>query len=142
LKFSPDSKYLAVSCHDMKIYIYDASTLARKAICKASRAAVTHIDWSLDSQSLHSNDLGYEVLYYSALTGQQNLGGATAFKDEPWATWTLPLGWPSQGIWPPRADGSDVNAVDRSYTFNPDGYQLIASGDDFGKVKIFRYPSH
>jgi microtubule-associated protein-like 6 len=31
--------------------------------------------------------------------------------------------------------------VDRSYSFHPDGYQLIASGDDDGKVKLFRYPS-
>lgn len=95
----------------------------------------------MDSQNIHTNDLSYEVLYYSAINGQQNLGGATAFKDEFWATYTVPLGWPSQGIWPPRADGSDVNAVDRSNTFHPDGYQLIASGDDFSKVKIFRYPS-
>ncbi len=80
-------------------------------------------------------------MYYSAVYGQQNLGGASAFKDEMWATYTVPLGWPSQGIWPPRADGSDVNTVDRSHTFHPDGYQLIASGDDFSKVKIFRYPS-
>jgi WD40 repeat protein len=141
LKFSPNNQYLAISCHDAKIYIYDANTLNKKAVCKASTSAVTHIDWSLDSQNLHSNDLSYEVLYYTANTGQQNLGGATVFKDEMWATYTVPLGWPSQGIWPPRADGSDVNSVDRSNNFHPDGYQLIATGDDFSKVKIFRYPS-
>ena len=45
------------------------------------------------------------------------------------------MGWPVQGIWPSGADGTDVNAVDRS----PDG-NLIASGDDFNTVKIFKYP--
>ncbi|CAM9949274.1 unnamed protein product, partial [Phaeothamnion confervicola] len=52
-----------------------------------------------------------------------------------WATWTLPLGWPSQGIFPPGSDGTDVNAVCRS----PDG-SVLATGDDFGTVKLFRYP--
>jgi WD40 repeat protein len=40
-----------------------------------------------------------------------------------------------QGVWPPEADGTDVNSVDRS----PDG-RLLASGDDFKVIKIFRYP--
>lgn len=70
LKFSPNGQLLAIACHDAKIYIYDANTLTRKAICKASSSAVTHIDWSIDSSSLHSNDLSYEVLYYNASNGQ------------------------------------------------------------------------
>ena len=40
-----------------------------------------------------------------------------------------------QGIWPPGADGSDINAVDRS----PLG-SVLATADDFGMVKLFRYP--
>jgi hypothetical protein len=38
-----------------------------------------------------------------------------------------------QGIWPPFADGTDVNAVDRSKDM-----RLLASADDFGRVKLFR----
>lgn len=52
-----------------------------------------------------------------------------------WASWTCVLGWPVQGIWPPCADGTDINAVDRS----PDG-SVLATGDDFGRVRLFRYP--
>ena len=33
------------------------------------------------------------------------------------------------------ADGSDINSVDRSHSET-----LIATADDFGKVKLFRYP--
>lgn len=40
-----------------------------------------------------------------------------------------------QGIWPPCADGTDVNAVERS----PSG-KVLATVDDFGKVKVFKYP--
>lgn len=41
-------------------------------------------------------------------------GGATALRDEEWATWTIVIGWPVQGIYPPYTDGTDVNAVDRT----------------------------
>lgn len=58
-----------------------------------------------------------------------------------WATWTLPLGWPVQGIWQACEDGSDINAVDRSHKPHPDGYHLLASGNDSSMVKVFRYPS-
>lgn len=39
------------------------------------------------------------------------------------------------GIWPESADGTDVNFCDRSH----DG-QLMATADDFGKVKLFSWP--
>jgi len=140
VRYSPDSNLLAVAAHDAKIHIYSTVDYTEKAICKASTSAVTHIDWSLDSQSIHTNDLSYELLYYNAITGAQDKGGASGFRDEHWASWTLPLGWPVQGIWPTNADGSDINSVDRTVAHHIDGYQLVASGDDKGKVKIFRYP--
>lgn len=40
-----------------------------------------------------------------------------------------------EGIWPDGADGTDVNSVSRSK-----GKQLLATGDDFGNVNLFRYP--
>ena len=39
------------------------------------------------------------------------------------------------GIWPDGADGTDVNSVDRSRK-----KQLLATGDDFGTVSLYRYP--
>ena len=39
------------------------------------------------------------------------------------------------GIFPPCADGSDINAVARS----PDG-TLSATTDDFGQVNLFKCP--
>lgn len=39
-------------------------------------------------------------------------------------------------MWPEYADGTDINAVCRNAEAS-----LLASGDDFGKVKIFLYPA-
>ena len=58
-----------MSTHDFKIYVYALPKLERKAVCNASTAGVTHIDWSMDSTRLHSNDLSYEVLYFNAEAG-------------------------------------------------------------------------
>ena len=56
-------------------------------------------------------------------------------RDAQWATWTCTLGWPVQGIWPAEADGTDVNAVDRS-----SDQSTLVTADDFGRVNLFRYP--
>ncbi|MGL4948326.1 MAG: hypothetical protein ACRC42_02985, partial [Mycoplasma sp.] len=46
------------------------------------------------------------------------------------------LGWPVQGIWPECASGDDINAcaIDKTK-------RVMVTSDDFGKVKLFRYPS-
>lgn len=46
------------------------------------------------------------------------------------------LGWPVQGIFPPCSDGTDINSVDRT----KDG-TILATGDDFGMIKLFRFPN-
>lgn len=66
----------------------------------------------------------------------QQITSASQMRDKHWATWTCVLGWPVQGIWPPEADGTDINAVDRSHT-QP---FLLATADDFGRVRVFNYP--
>ena len=60
---------------------------------------------------------------------------AKALKDVVWDTWTCTLGWPVQGIWPECADGTDINSVCASKS-----RAFIATGDDFSKLKVFRYP--
>ena len=39
------------------------------------------------------------------------------------------------GIWPEGADGTDINYCSRSRD-----NQMLCSGDDFGKVHLFKYP--
>ncbi|CAM9841758.1 unnamed protein product, partial [Phaeothamnion confervicola] len=64
---------------------------------------------------------------------------ASKLRDVQWTTWTCPLGWPVQGIWSAGADGTDINAVDRSHTFEK--VPVLATADDFGRVKLFPYPA-
>ena len=58
-------------------------------------------------------------------------------RDQLWATQTCIYGWPVRGLWPEGADGTDINACARC---NTEPGELIATCDDFGKVKLFRYP--
>ena len=52
-----------------------------------------------------------------------------------WATWTSVLGAEVNGIWPKYTQVNDINATDASF-----GDQVIVTGDDFGLVKLFRFP--
>lgn len=141
LKFSPDNNSLAVGSHDNAIYLYSVPNFKKLFRMNKHSSYITHLDWSENSLNLHSNCGAYELLFWDCAAGKQMPGGATALRDEKWATWTCVLGFPVQGIWPLNADGTDINYVDRSKNKHPGGYYLLASGDDFGKVRILKYPS-
>lgn len=143
LKFSPTGEYLAVGSHECFIDIYGVEKDFKRLffLPKKHSAAITHIDWSESGDSLHSVCNAYELLYWDINSKSQDTHGASNFRDEKWHTWTTTLGWPVQGIWEPGMDGSDINAVDRSPIEHSDGYHVLASGDDRGKVKLWRFPS-
>ena len=62
-------------------------------------------------------------------------GAATLTDPAIWETATCKLGWDVQGVYPPGADGTDVNHVDANANRT-----LVAVGDDFGTVCVYRYP--
>lgn len=132
VRFSPDGTKLAVGSHDNKTYLYKTADWKKKPrVCKKNSSFLCNIDWTAKSDGIQVTDGAHELLFYDD-KGKQNLGGVVHDK---LATFTCELGWPVQGIWPPEADGTDVNRCARS----PDS-TLLATGDDFGQLKIFNYP--
>lgn len=138
VKFSPNGSYLAIASHDNRIIVYNFPAMTVKSILKGHSSYVRHIDWSVDSHTLHSNSGDYELLFWDVESGKQVPSGATAYRNEKWATWTCIIGWPVQEIWPPASKGTDINACARSNVTH-DSYPLLATADDFSTVKIFRY---
>ena len=53
-----------------------------------------------------------------------------------WYTYTGVLGTEILGIWPKYSQVNDVNATDVNFDS-----KVIVTGDDFGLVKLFHYPS-
>ena len=117
------------------IFTYDAKNNFKPLRkLRGHHSTIADFDFSQDSR-LMSNCTSYEILFFDLASGKQMTGGASALKDEPWSSWTCTLGWSVQGIFPPCADGTDVNSCDRA----PEN-TVMATGDDFGMVKVFKYP--
>lgn len=60
----------------------------------------------------------------------------SSMRDVQWASQSCSLSFQTVGIWPDNADGTDINAVCRS-----SDQSLMATGDDWGKVKLYSYPA-
>jgi hypothetical protein len=62
--------------------------------------------------------------------------------DTKWQTSTCDLGFSVMGIWAPGQDGTDINTVHVRPSKLDTGRcgGIVATGDDFGKLKFFNYP--
>ena len=147
IRYSPNGRWLACASRDNYIHIFDTlNNYRRQGTCKGHSSYVTHIDWSLDSKYLQSNDGAYEILYWFDFDGTEprtdgkrdkcrQYTYAMDMRDTNWDTWTTVLGWPVQGIWSPYSDGTDVNSLFRS---NSEKYTVC--GDDSFQVNLFTWP--
>ncbi|TMW57573.1 hypothetical protein Poli38472_003498 [Pythium oligandrum] len=142
LRFDPENTFLAIGAHDQTIYLYDAHTYKPKGVCRGHSGTVAHLDFSKGGTVLQSTSNAGELLFWQIVktperetNAFQQIKAATSVRDTVWASWSLPYGWPVQGIWPSGSDGSDVNAVARS-----GDHAVVCTGDDFGQVKLFSYP--
>ena len=59
-----------------------------------------------------------------------------SLRDVTWATQTCILGFNTVGVWPETIDGTDLNTCARSHN-----QKFLATGDDFGKIKLYSYPT-
>lgn len=138
MKVSPDGKWLAVGSHDNLIRIYDTAEWKMASFGKAHSSAIETMDWSADCKWMRSTCLAYELLFWNigedgAMT--QDPAGASNTTAVEWASKTVKFGWHVDGIFPRGTDGTHINRV----VGNPEG-TLIATGDDWCNVRLFRDP--
>jgi hypothetical protein len=83
-----------------------------------------------------TNSGAKEQLFYEAPRGTRITSiKTTDIEKMDWFTWTGVLGLVCEGIWPPATDITDVNS-----THLTKDKQVLATGDDFGLVKLFDFP--
>ncbi|KAI3380118.1 hypothetical protein SNEBB_001204 [Seison nebaliae] len=135
LKYSPNNHYLAVGSNDNSIDIYETKTFKLLGRCSNHKSYITHLDWSKDSQYIQSNSGDGEHLYFE-VPSCQSLTFDELSNNNEWHTWTTILGSECLGIWNRYKDITHINAADGSYE-----QHFIATGDDNGYVKLFRFPT-
>jgi WD40 repeat protein len=133
--YSPDSKNLAVGSHDNMIYIVDTKSYKKVTKLTGHSSFITSLDWSVDGSYIRSNCGAYELLFFNITNKKRDPSGASNTIETIWADQTCKLGWNVQGIFPSGCDGSHINSV----AMSKDG-KLIASGDDYGLVCLYRNP--
>jgi microtubule-associated protein-like 6 len=128
-------KHLAVASHENFVDIYNLETKKRVGICKGSSSYITHVEWDVEGKLLMTNSGAKELLYYEGPRGNRiNIRSEDA-ANILWATFTSVLGPSCEGIWQPCMDITDINTT----CLSKSGL-VLATGDDFGLVKLFEYP--
>lgn len=71
ITFAPNKTVFALGSHDNSIYIYEINNnnFVRKRILRKHSSFITHLDFSMDSQYLHSTCGAYELLFWDVGTG-------------------------------------------------------------------------
>ncbi|KTG42430.1 hypothetical protein cypCar_00032632, partial [Cyprinus carpio] len=135
LKYSPDGAHLAVGSNDNSVDIYGVVQRYKKVgECVGSSSFITHMDWSTDSKYLQTNDGNGRRLFYRMPSGKE-VTNREELKLVQWSSWTCVLGPEVNGIWPKYSDINDINSVDANFNS-----QVLVTADDYGLVKLFRYP--
>jgi len=153
IRFSPNGNYLAVGSLDTTISVYDVIRgYVKHSVCNDFNGFVSQLDWSFDSKFLRTNSGFFELSFYDVVGGTDFEDGEDALTLEPkevrdivWSTSTCTLSWSNLGVHPTDRQQVQVNTVDVAMNKCQDLIQnesgLIATGNDDGIIKIFRYPA-
>lgn len=129
-------RYFAAGGHQRVVDIYDITTKKRVGVCKGPSSYITQIDWDATSKLVAINSGAREQLFFEAPRGKRVIPSHDTLKSIEWNSLSRVLDPTVTGIWPPHADVTDVNSCCRSSDLIS-----VATGDDFGYVKLFSYPT-
>lgn len=136
--YSPCENYLAVGSHDDHLYVYsvDPETHEYALLTTDHKHSswINAIDWTADSKEIRSSSGDYEVLYFDVEGKKFDPHGSETAKDKVWATNSVKYGEDRAGVQPSGEDRTHINDVN-----SRDG--VLLSGDDFGLVNVFKWPS-
>eukprot|EP00743_Colponemidia_sp_Colp-15_P001291 GILK01001415.1.p1 GENE.GILK01001415.1~~GILK01001415.1.p1 ORF type:complete len:813 (-),score=157.91 GILK01001415.1:340-2727(-) len=136
IKYSADGSLLAAGSWDQKIYLYTvADGYSKSHVLTGNTSSVTHLVFSADSKYVLSNSKDTSILFWEVSSGKR-VNRPSTLRDIAWDRWTAVMGWPVIGIWNGEYDLTDVNGCAQNNSGT-----LLAIGDDFGLVKLFKYPS-
>jgi len=133
--FSPDNSLIAAGSWDQNVHVLSCPEGKVLHTLRGHTSSVLMIQFSSDGKQLLSASRDYEILIWDIVKGKR-INHVGEYVDTKWQSWNSFLGWPVAGIWADCGDGTDINAVDRSPSET-----LLAAGDDYGKVRLYRYPA-
>ena len=130
IKFDLQTKWCGVASMDGVLYIYDVEKKFQLTTrCAPSVSYLSHFDFSDDGMRVHAATGNQELLFYDTATGDL-IQTPSAMKNIDWDTWTIPIGWPVQGLWPEPSDAVSVALLTSCHRSNSKA--LIAAADEFG----------
>ena len=133
--YSPCAKYLGIGSHDKTVYMFDTKTYKKEIKLAGHASFITCLDWAVDSSYIRTVCGAYELLFFDAVKKKRDPSGASNTVKTVWADHTCKFGWCVNGIFPAGTDGSHINSVAMSKD-----QKLIACGDDYGLVNVYRNP--
>jgi len=144
MRFSENDEILAVAHMDANMYLFTVTghgkTWSLEPWKKANhRAAPTHLQWTADNTMIKVLTRDYEVAHWMVDGATRSLKFYPHQPDPDeidWAGDPLVAGWDVQGCYQAEWDGTDLNDV----TLSSDG-QFLVAGDDFGFVRMYKYPA-
>ena len=143
LRYSPDSENLAVGTRDNSLEIYSTNDNKRRAALKKYSGPVNHLDWSIDTGLIQTTSEAAELIFIESEEMKQitTLDEFPELLNETWISQTCVYGWSVQGVWREyMGNGNEVKMLDRSHKKFYGEYHALAAVDDFGDLRVYKYP--
>ncbi|CEM18806.1 unnamed protein product [Vitrella brassicaformis CCMP3155] len=144
VQWSDKGDYLAACCGDQRIYLFtakaDSSTyfkLALHRVLVGNSSSILCCMFSKDGKYLISNSKDAQILCWATLTGHRETRMGALRNLTYQLPWVNIFGWPVIGLWgDPLYDCSDIDSCCSDHSG-----KLIVMGDDYGRIKLFRFPT-